>query len=698
MMEKLINLANRAAQFAEENPEMVRIALNVGVVLTAVGALTFGISQAARTAAGLARVANTIMSGVTAAAAATQALGQAVQVAQASTGAAAAQSLGAAAGRVGPGGVALSTGGLAVGGLAISTAALAAFTAAVVGAGLAALALIGHLRGDDQPIKGALEDARDGLVLGMTLLASLFIDFEQKLAVLFAKVVGIFEIMFVAMRGLVGQLPEQAQRQLGLAGVGLTQAEVDTRIAEIDARVTARLGRIEQRGQELQEALFFGREGRRKIAGAEGGAKDFPVAITDQMVKSFIDFQQQTVRMQDDFQRQRAQRLDDFHQQTREMEADYYRNRARAIDDFERGRERALLLHNRNLDRMAKDFQERQAQITADFQEDDQEQQREQAEREQELRNEFALKRERALEDHIERVTDAAGRLDAVGVLNELRRFEKTERRAKEDFERQAVQRAKENAKRRDQERKSLQDRLNDAKEAYEKQREAAIENFEFQDQLAREDFARRLNRMDEEHALRMTRRAQQFNQELQRMDDEHRFRMLLRQAQFADELKERMRENIMTETEMARHYANMAVIVGNFISNTLGEAQVRAGKRSTDTTFPILRRATGPTPIKGGVKTKIPGLVFRSLQEGGRVRDNMLALVHRDEEVLSERIASGMRSAMGGNINQDTLLQLARAASGFNVAQSFHGMEGPEDVASAVRNTMQEIFEGFLR
>jgi hypothetical protein len=118
-----------------------------------------------------------------------------------------------------------------------------------------------------------------------------------------------------------------------------------------------------------------------------------------------------------------------------------------------------------------RDYRDTIGEITRDFQQDSV----------QDLQD-FQRDQRRAEEDHRDNLLDAAGRLDAVGILNEQRKFEKDQKRAKEDFDTEQKRRVKE-----------FKIRLKDEEKAFKRERQQAERSYRERERDLRDSLNRQL-------------------------------------------------------------------------------------------------------------------------------------------------------------------------------------------------------------
>lgn len=105
----------------------------------------------------------------------------------------------------------------------------------------------------------------------------------------------------------------------------------------------------------------------------------------------------------------------------------------------------------------------------------------------------FQRERERAEEDHRDTLLDAAGRLDAIAILNERRSFSKETRRADEDFKTEQERREKE-----------FKEKLKQSDLAFKQEQQQLARNFTKRHAELRDSLARELNELRTAHRRRI--------------------------------------------------------------------------------------------------------------------------------------------------------------------------------------------------
>lgn len=209
-----------------------------------------------------------------------------------------------------------------------------------------------------------------------------------------------------------------------------------------------------------------------------------------------------------DIERQSAAARLDATRQYEQQRADAIRDYGRAIvreeEDFQRNRARAIQTFERQIAQVREDAAKREADWLKEHNERVAELRNDGTERLQELEERYNRDRERAAQDHRDRLLDAAARLDAVAVRNEQRNYARQQKDAEENFNEQ-----------RDKLRESLREQLADAQRAQDERLAAAREADAERLADMRQAFDRQLAQEDEDRALQMERRAEDHANQL---------------------------------------------------------------------------------------------------------------------------------------------------------------------------------------
>lgn len=208
----------------------------------------------------------------------------------------------------------------------------------------------------------------------------------------------------------------------------------------------------------------------------------------------------------------------------------YNQSALREEEDFQRSRSRAVAAYNRQVLEVMADATERDAEWQKDYNEKIADLRTDGNEKLADLERTYNRDRERRERDHRDRLLDAVGRLDAIAIADEQRRYNREQQDADSNYEEQQGKLQDDLAERLAQEKKAHeerlaaaheadQERLADMKQAFEEQ--IAEQDIERSIQLQRraDDFAQQLADMAAAHAERLAQIDQQAAQERQALD-----------------------------------------------------------------------------------------------------------------------------------------------------------------------------------
>jgi len=322
------------------------------------------------------------------------------------------------------------------------------------------------------------------------------------------------------------------------------------------------------------------------------------------------------------FGESRKEELEDFNEDTLKIESDFQRQRLLQLDDFERTRLRA-----------EQDFAKKQSQTTLQFARDQQQSQaefeisrKEQIEQVQKddlkRQRDFARDRERAAEDSNLRLLEAVGRLDATAVISELRGFTTEDRRAREDFSLESEERKRQlDEQIRDEQAKfqklqaerntQFQERQAQELARFQEAQERRLEDFERQRDLAQENFNRSQNDRQSEFDTRRAQERKEFNT-LQ----------IERRNQFIAERNQQIEFQNRSLQETATYYTNLQ---RQF--DILNNARLRD--------FAL--------EITGFTASQVP-----SFDDGGHSGRGGIAMLHENEFVLDKPTTSMLERGTG--------------------------------------------------
>lgn len=250
------------------------------------------------------------------------------------------------------------------------------------------------------------------------------------------------------------------------------------------------------------------RENAEALAAIESDAGEQRIAATrqyeEQRTSTIRQYEQTIARDAEDFARNRARAEREFaqniagvRQEAAEREAEQVERLARLISD-------ARSDSNERIAEAREDTNKRLAELDEDY----------------------YRSRERAERGHRERILTAAGRLDAVAIREEQRRFAQESQDAKEAHNEQRSDLQEQLQERLEDERENLDKRIRQAQEAHEEQLRDAREADDERIQDMKDDFEERKALEDEDRAIRLERMAADHQAQLAEMATQHTLRL----------------------------------------------------------------------------------------------------------------------------------------------------------------------------
>jgi len=310
---------------------------------------------------------------------------------------------------------------------------------------------------------------------------------------------------------------------------------------------------------------------------------------------------------------------------------------------------------------------------------------------------------ERAAEKHLDRLRDiqrdgreqvlrAAMKLDAVALWEAQRSTKIKVEDEKDAYEREREDRQEALDKALRLEMESYDERLQAQRAAADKSITQLWERFRKEEQLQREDMARRLSQMRRDHA-----------QQLNELRSQHYQRMGQIRQEGQEERRQRQMDFINTMNEIQRlagvHQANLISIAQR------GEALIEGDFRAW---WNRMQTVVNPGAAIGQA---LMNLGSGSRDVGGRVMQTGLMRLRQGEEVISAGFANTLRRMMGGEVSQPSLVAAvagAGGAGGRNGAGGggtmplvhwtgnivVNGAGEPQTVAQRVRDELYKLFQ----
>lgn len=290
---------------------------------------------------------------------------------------------------------------------------------------------------------------------------------------------------------------------------------------------------------------------------------------------------------------------------------------------------------------------------------------------EQRRLEEFNRSREREERQHRENLLDAASRLDALAVINEIRNYDKKRQEADEDFAVAHEQRREELQERLAQEAEAHQEELDEARQATAKRIAELRRRYQEEERAAQE----RLQMLHSEHIA-----------ELNDLNSKLRAEKQLREQAFIEQFNSLAGS---LENQIRIHKAGQAVIESQLMfwwTKMIKEFGSASSGGSTET------REEHPAG----------GYLPPNYQHGGEIPSTGIYRLHAQEEVIRPDIAGMLRNVMGGSINQAALVGAVAGGGGMSIGSISLGPivappgSSPADVGDAVVAKLVEVIEGY--
>jgi hypothetical protein len=233
----------------------------------------------------------------------------------------------------------------------------------------------------------------------------------------------------------------------------------------------------------------------------------------EQRTSTIRQYEQTIARESEDFARNRARAEREFQESIIEVRRDSARREAREAEQLARTLAEARADSEKRVNKAREDANERLAELEEDYQ----------------------RRREKAEKSHRERILTAAGRLDAVAIREEQRRFAEESATAKEAHDEQRSDLQEQLAERIADERENLDDRIKQAQEAHDRQLKDARDADDERIRDMQDDFDERKRIEDEDRRIRLERMAEDHDAQLDEMARQHGLRI----QQIADQAQE---------------------------------------------------------------------------------------------------------------------------------------------------------------
>lgn len=341
------------------------------------------------------------------------------------------------------------------------------------------------------------------------------------------------------------------------------------------------------------------------------------------------------------YETQRASVVRDYSKQIVREEEDFARQRARSLRDYERSivdmmrdaqdKEKEM---REDLDNQIADYQEDLADKLAEIREDSED-------RVTEIQEKYDEEREKSEKEHRERLLSAAGRLDAIAIFEEKRRWA-LENQEREKSHKEAL----------DDEKDSLDERVEDAEKANSKQIQRAREAYEEALEDQRKANEKRLEEMNadrerqladenEDRAIRKARAAEDHAEQLGELDQEHQ-ETLTRLRTEAEE----NRQALVTALEADLAEIDLYIEGYSERMKKKDEAIEKWFDRILEKLEKIIKEPEG--------REMYPGGPIQEFASGGPVYRSGPAMLHAGEYVLNRDVVNSMASSSYMNSSYD--------------------------------------------
>ena len=439
-LEKAADLAEKAADFVDKNPQLIAAALKVGAIVAGLGAVGMAVTKGIK-----------LYTDVRSAAMAAKQF-----IAAKMMQAAAKQQLAAAAGMQSGAGAGVARAGVAGAAKTFAISAAVAAGGAMVGAQLADKVLGPLIMGAEE-----WEQYMGGLRP------------MQKVAEIVGQTVAVIGHGF-------SQLGEQILRKLGLNKLADQYAGfADEMVIRIND-MTSSIGKANEGFQGLSSTLS---------SPALGQALD-----------AYIDFRREEADAMREYEKDRARTIRDFGREMVRMEEEYQRDRARTIRDFERDQLRELEEFEYDRGIQLEEF-ERERQLEEDeYYRERQLRAKEHSREMEQAEKEHQLQLRRDLEDHHLRIRDAVSDRDFDAYRQEVEEYELQRKRAEEDHNRETALTQEQFARDQALEEAEYQRQQALRSAEFQYQLDQEQEQFDRQREQSRVDHDRELADMVEEH------------------------------------------------------------------------------------------------------------------------------------------------------------------------------------------------------
>lgn len=298
---------------------------------------------------------------------------------------------------------------------------------------------------------------------------------------------------------------------LSATGLLSSVASGFNQVSDAIARFGVQIGTRRPFGAEETEARDIGRHRSvRKLPRAGSGSSlgDTPAAVNTKLLEAQRDYARELQDIHRDSAKQIADTTRDGARQRAEIIRDYEQTIVRETEDFNRQRARSQRDYEQSILDANRDAAEREAEMQEDLNRTLTRARQDSNERIAELEEDYAKNRQRRQEDHRDKLLSAAGRLDAIALLEERKRFARESKDAEEAHNEQIAD-----------ERETLQESIDQANEAHREQLDDARKADRQRLEDMRADREQQLLDEDEDRRIRKERDAEDHRAQLESHD-----------------------------------------------------------------------------------------------------------------------------------------------------------------------------------
>lgn len=478
-------------------------------------------------------------------------------------------------------------------------------------------------------------------------------------------------------------------------GIGITQAQRDELNAMEDAqnKLVVSFGEsigVIDKVKSHWERVFEAAQNWTRPSAAETPTPD--LAINEELVAEWERFQDELAAIEAEAQADRLEEVANYEARKAELIADYQQRIVQMLEEESIRYQRALEETTRRESDIRADLAEKMADADADHQK-----------KVGELLKSYNESTERATEEHLRRleaierdgkrsIADAAMRLDAVALWRAQQKMREDLEQERDSYQREQEERreALEEALR--QETASYDERLQAARVAAEKQIQQLWERFTREEQMNREDMARKLALMQQSH-----------QQELAQLSTQHQARLAQITASANAESQRLEKSFIDTFNKLQIDAGNHQAVLADV--HRKGQAQIEADLRAWYAAQKAIVQSELGTmvgSILGASVTTVGSLLgatVGSQASGGTIGETGKYMMHAGEEVISRPYATALRSLMGGDVSQPALVSAAAAGmgkgGGVSVGQisiSVAGVSSPQETGQEVARQVKQV------